>query len=88
VDVLVGQQVFDGVAVGVALHLHAFPEGLVVAGAHGIAVAERDGVGVAAGQVVAQRLPLQRQLPGLDFGESQAFGGPHGLCGGNRERER
>lgn len=82
VDVLVGQEVFDGVAVGVPLHLHALPEGLVVAGAHEIAVAERDGVGVTAGQVVAQWLPLQRQLSGLDFRERQAFGGPHGLWGG------
>lgn len=88
VDVLVGQEVFDGVAVGVPLHLHALPESLVVAGAHEIAVAERDGVGVTAGQVVAQWLPLQRQLSGLDFGESQAFGGPHGLWVGSRDGER
>lgn len=81
-DVLVGQQVFDGVAVGVTLHLHALPEGLVVASAHKIAVAERDSVGVTTSQVITQRLPLQRQLSGLDFRESQAFGGPHGLCGG------
>lgn len=86
-DVLVGQQIFDGVAVGVPLHLHTLLEGLVVATAHEVAVAQGHGVGVAAGQVVAQRLPLQRQLSGLDFRESQAFGGSHGLCGEERKGE-
>lgn len=87
-DVLVGQQVFDGVAVGVPLHLHTLLEGLVVAAAHKVAVAQGHGVGVAAGQVVAQRLPLQCQLSGLDFRESQTFGGSHRLCGGREMGER
>lgn len=72
----------------VALHRQTLPHRGVVAAAasrrHGVAVAQRQGVGVAAGEVVAQRLPLQGQLPWLDLGGRQTPQGTNGLWKGRR----
>ena len=46
---------------------------------HGVTVAEGDAVAVATGQVVAEGLPLQGQLPRLDLRGGEAAQGPHGL---------
>lgn len=71
---------------GVAVHGQALSDGGVVPAAaprrHGVAVAQGQGVGVAAGEVVAERLPLEGQLPGLDLGGRQTPQGAHGLWGG------
>lgn len=79
VNIPVRQQILDGVAADTPLHLHTLPDGLVVAAARGVVIAEGHSVGVATCHIVAQRFPLQGQLTGLDLSESQAFGGPHWL---------
>lgn len=88
VNIPVGQQVLDGVAAGAPLHPHALPHRLVVAAAQDVVVAQGHGVGVAARDIVAQWLPLQGQLAGLDLRERQAFGGPHGLWNPGKERRQ
>lgn len=52
---------------------------------HGVAVAQGQGVGVAAGEVVAQRFPLQRQLSWLDLRGRQTAQGAHRFWKGMRE---
>lgn len=67
----------------VAFHGQALSDGGVVPSAapswHGVAVAQRQGVGVTAGEVVAQGLPLEGQQPWLDFCSCQTPQGTHGL---------
>lgn len=87
VNIPVGQKVLDGVAADSLLHLHTFPDGLVVAAAQCIMIAQGHRICVATCHVVAQRLPLKSQLAGLDLSKSQAFGGPHGFWG-TQEAER
>lgn len=79
VDIPEGQQVLDGVAAGTPLHLHALPDGLIVAAPQGVVIAEGHSIGVTTCHIVAQGLPLQGQLASLDLCKRQAFGGSHGL---------
>lgn len=85
VDRAEGRQVPQSEVGGVSLHGQALPDGGVVAPTapcwHGVAVAEGQGVGVTAGEVVAQGLPLEGQLPRLDLCSGQAPQGPHGFWG-------
>lgn len=84
-----GRQVAQREVRRVALHGQTLSDRGVVAAAaprrHGVAVAQRQGVGVAAGEVVAQRLPLERQLARLDLGGGQTPQGTYGLWKGRRE---
>lgn len=86
VDRAEGWQVSQGEVRGVTIHGQALPDGGVVPSAascwHGVAVAQGQGVGVTAGEVVAQRLPLEGQLPGLDLWGCQTPQGTHGLWEG------
>lgn len=88
-DTQVGKrrQVVDGVlgvaALGVVAHL--LP-GLLLA-THFGAVLHRQVVAVAAGHVVAQRLPAYGHLCGLDVHHFQASWAVHGLWGGGGERQ-
>lgn len=87
VDVPEWQQILDGVAADTPLHLHALPDGLVVAATQRVVIAEGHSIGVATRHVVAQGLPLQGQLASLDLSKSQAFGGPRGLWRHRKQRE-
>lgn len=76
-------QVSQGEVRCVTIHGQALSDSGVVPSAascwHGIAVAQGQGVGVTAGEVVAQRLPLKGQLPGLDLCSCKTSQGTHGL---------
>lgn len=78
-----GWQVSKGEVRRVTVHGEALSDSCVVPSAapswHGVAVAKGQGVGVAAGEVVAKRLPLKGQLPGLDLYSCQTPQGAHGL---------
>lgn len=67
----------------VAVHRQTLPDRGVVtyvaSRRHGVAVAQGQGVGVAAGEVVAERLPLERQLARLDLRGRETPQGTHGL---------
>lgn len=66
-----GRQVPQGEVRRVAIHGQTLSNGGIVPSAapcwHGVTVAQGQGVGVAAGEVVAQWLPLKDQLPRLDL---------------------
>lgn len=83
VDGTEGRQVPQCEVRCVAIHRQTLPDcGIVPSVApcwHGVAVAQGQGVGVAAGEVVAQRLPLKGQLARLDLRCRQTPQGAHGL---------
>ena len=57
-----------------------------VAGRH-VVVADGDVEGVAASDVVAQRLPVHRDQTRPGLGNLQPLWSPHGFCGLERDRE-
>lgn len=85
VDAVVRRKIAQREPGGVVLHRQTLPHRGVVASTSsysGVAVAQGHRVGVAAGQVEGQVLPLQGQLPGLDVCGRQAAQSAHGLWEG------
>lgn len=82
-DGVIRGQISESEAWSVVLHGQAFSDrGVVPAAAPcgRVAVAQGDGVRMAAGQVEGRRLPQQVQLTGLDLRSPEITQRPHGLC--------
>lgn len=75
-DVGVGRQVAHHVSGGFGVHLQAVGFALV---GFVVVVADGDVEGVAAGDVVAQRLPVHGDEARLRLCDLQSLGGPHGF---------
>lgn len=76
-DVGVGRQVAHHVSGGFGVHLQAV--GFALVGGFVVVVADGDVEGVAAGDVVAQRLPVHGDEARLRLRDLQTLGCPHGF---------